>query len=79
MIQLHPPLSVEHPPPQPVAVKSLMKTSILSESIDRELYLQFHTMYLMLGQFPDFFRDMRHNCSACISEYKFQSLTKQNP
>ena len=41
MIQLHPPLSVEHPPPQPVAVKSLMKTSILSESIDRELYLHF--------------------------------------
>ena len=50
MIQLHPPLS-EHPPPQPVAVKSLMKTSILSESIDRELYLQFHTMSLCLDSF----------------------------
>ena len=54
MIQLHPPLSVEHPPPQPVAVKSLMKTSILSESIDRELYLQFHTMYLCLDSFRIF-------------------------
>ena len=53
MIQLHPPLS-EHPPPQPVAVKSLMKTSILSWFIDRELYLQFHTMSLCLDSFRIF-------------------------
>ena len=33
MIQLHPPLSDEHPPPQPVAAKSLMVTSILSEDL----------------------------------------------